>query len=451
MNFTVDSVVRANELLHSDPNPEVRREADEYLNSFLVASPEQMSPEAWGLCSKLITEINKIEVKLVGAFVLYRKILQDYCSLSPGEREEIRRFVGSLMVDVSKTDHAVLKSYVGRCYAAIGILKLAHEESAEIFEEVFGQLEKENDETNVLLLLGLVTAAAEEKSNILMERSKATFVENFLKEQVERIASYWTKLLLLPNISKSVVDQIFEGISAWVSQHIGFLSQPELIRCLLLVCQKADYFEQVNSILVRLLENHTTSWSFKKTPLDTLITAYLEQKAMIAQAKDKGQQAILQLDRNARTHISLELILEFFLLTVGPSIEPSLNKKRDELTSSFTEVIVQLLKSYPVYLFMIGSEATRQIYRYAIMLLSHKDLSVSNHSLCIWLDLHRIVSFNAQTLDKKLVEFLHECYTEVQVSHPALQAAACPMHDLQRTRPPAGHHERRADLQNEQS
>ena len=37
MNFTVESVVRANELLHSDSSPEVRREADEYLNSFLVA------------------------------------------------------------------------------------------------------------------------------------------------------------------------------------------------------------------------------------------------------------------------------------------------------------------------------------------------------------------------------------------------------------------------------
>ena len=88
MNYTREEVVRAYQLLNEGQTAEIKKQADDYLNEFM------QSAAAWSLSRDLMVNSTNVEVRFVGAYVLYKKILNDYSSLAKADRAQLVTFLG---------------------------------------------------------------------------------------------------------------------------------------------------------------------------------------------------------------------------------------------------------------------------------------------------------------------------------------------------------------------
>lgn len=416
--FTKENIVEAYQLLNHGATAEVKKQADDFLNDFLVRSTHQASPAAWLLSRELVTGPFSRDVRFVGLNVLYKKALQDFGSLAAADKATLVAFLRSVVRGLAAEQDSLLASMAARAYAAVGILQVVCGDDPQIMNEVLEQVKAPpSDDGFVLLLLQLINAFPEELHSLIIERSNQNKVLAILKEHRPSVAAFWTGLLSMKKVPGKVVEQILEGISSWTVCKVNLLAEIEMVETLLRLYPQDDYFQAINDIFVSMLERVSIVSEFSSKPIEEILST-LEKAIQIRQPEVQELLKSTNSDQveEVCTLHSVQAILNFLLQVVGPKFSEHLNKKKSRVAKCFAETYVVLLKSFPSFLYLTESPASKEIYKYAVMLLQHADNAVSNFSLDLWLELHRTLVKQQRHLTARYQAFFLQVFDEVAAS-----------------------------------
>ena len=307
----------------------------------------------------------------------------------------------------------ILSSIICRMISCVSILDIVCDGRDSLMADLVSRLDSCDSNSMMMWMLQILHSFADEMNNMILERRNILLVDECLKKHVPAVCRFWVKILKHQQAPTDAVEMIITSVGCWSARKIGLLTQPELVQALLEYYPKPDYFEQVNGILVIMLEAHSTGWLFNSYTIQEIVHLHNINIMKIEKANSEGVEALKVLESDTLVQGSAQIILNYLLTVVAPMVEQSISKKDDQVTKGFADIFVQLIKSFPSYLVTIDQEMSKQIYRYSIVLLMHKDNSVSNYSLDLWMILHRIVAKNSKNLDEKHLEFFFECYNEV--------------------------------------
>lgn len=354
----------------------------------------------------------EIDVRFVGACVLYKKILQDYSTLKTQERNELVAFLAQTVQQLALQGHRLLVSAGARMYAAVGLLQIVSGEDPKIVDEIMGQVAQQNTPQAAFLLLHLLNSLAEELTVLVIERRRHLSIVSILKSHRSKICSFWAPLLHNPP-TPEFTQLILTGIASWATLKVQLLADPRLVQSLLVHYSRQETFEQVNGLFVQLLEQSAFAQCLQAKTITAAIADLRTQQSQMEAAKKENWARLDDYDEEALTGHSVEVLLEFFLTVVGPKFEQEMTQRRSIISKCFAEVFVQILQSFPVFLFLADSAVAKQIYRYAVMLIVHTDNSVSAFSLDIWLNLKSILNEQRQDLPQSLHGLFLEVFEEV--------------------------------------
>jgi hypothetical protein len=358
-----------------------------------------------------MSEQEKLEVRFVGAYVLYKKLLQSYSSLGPEEKTQLITFVSQMLQQVSNEGQRLMIGICSRSFTALGLLQATTGDKPFIIEEIFSQLGVSNSDQSSTLLLHLLNSLAEELSSLIIERHKLLTLLDIFRRAKQQVADFIQSYLKRPNNTPESINLVLECITNWTSNQINFISCPKLVQTLISIYPNELYYETINEIFVRMLEAYSTDIQFNTKPLQEIIKTFECSNEIVE--KISNEKEIHSTEESALAYSSLKLLLDFQLTIVGPKFEQEVTKRVTIVGKCFTEIFVQIVKSFPVILYLGDSAAGRIVYKYGMLLLMHCDNSISAHSLDIWSTLHRTINKQQKHLTPALEEFFLEVFDGV--------------------------------------
>lgn len=385
----------------------------------------QQSPSAWVLTRELITAGNQpADIRFVGMYVLYKKIISDYKSLKDSDKRELVEFLREIIKSLSISNELrILVSITSRAYSVLGILQPANRLEPTVLTEIVEMSRPGHAVTEqaVTLLLHLQNAFAEELATIHLERAVLSRVLELVSSHKKVIAGFWTEILKLPQTpqSQQLIELVLTTISSFTSRRVQFLTQPQLIMAMLNLYLTDEWFETITGILVQLAE--CSNYSRARNESGYCIQEIIKVQNFLEQGQAGMQNNYAELegkdfeDEILSVH-SVSLILEFLLQHLLPKVETELNKRQSIISKCTAEVLVALLKCFPELTFLINKPYIPKLYRGGVLLMMHVNNSISCYSLDIWIGIKRFLvaeSLSGDELPVDMKEFFLNVFDEV--------------------------------------
>ena len=286
-------------------------------------------------------------------------------------------------------------------------------EEPQIIEEVLSHASQAHSEHSYVIMLQTMNSLAEELENITMERRKLMVILTMLKQKKHVVSDFLAQVIRSCYNFPNKVEPVLACVMSWAQLKVQFLACPYLIETLLHAYTQSDLIEPINNILYLLMEKSSYSRSLESRTIKQTIVEVKKSETEMKKFKADNYQKIDHYEEETMTVYSVHLILEFLINVLGPKVKDSSHPDYQEASKYFAELFTQLLKAFPVYMFIVDGSMTSQIYQFGIVLLMHQDNSISSFSMDLWIALKDLIENHKEELDQSLTGLFTEVYDQV--------------------------------------